>query len=322
MGKPKRRVNPKVTCRVNRDIHILFLTELIKAVNKLEPPWLRNKRGRPPYNSKVVAVICTFMVAFGHTYDSIESELKNPEMQRLIKESFGVDSLPGHSVIQRGMQKLPMKYIRRLNRKVTRRFMKKRLIAIVDASGFRVKTSSGWYDLRIKRKNKRKDYDKLHIVICQRRGVILDFQITGSNEHDSTKLKSLLREISQILRLIGDAGYLSKKNCEIVVRKGAEPVFAIKKNTKAKPEGPTEWVDMVTFAKENEKGWKEIYHVRSFVEAIFSAIKRRFGENLTAIKKRMRRKQLALKVLAYNIKQALYDELAVTLGVPYWIKVS
>ena len=30
--------------------------------------------------------------------------------------------------------------------------------------------------------------------------------------------------------------------------------------------------------------------------------------------------QLALKVLAYNIKQVLYDETAIALGVPYWVE--
>ena len=35
--------------------------------------------------------------------------------------------------------------------KVVRRFRKKKMIVILDATGFRVKTSSGWYDIRIKR---------------------------------------------------------------------------------------------------------------------------------------------------------------------------
>jgi transposase len=101
--------------------------------------------------------------------------------------------------------------------------------------------------------------------------------------------------------------------------KGGKPFFALKKNTTVKESDPYVWKGVVSFARENTGEWEKIYHLRSYVEAIFSAIKRRFGEKLTAIKKRIRRKQLALKVLAYTIKQALYDKTAVTLDVPYWV---
>ena len=42
------------------------------------------------------------------------------------------------------------------------------MIVILDATGFRVKTSSSWYDIRSKRMYRRKDYDQLHIVIDAR----------------------------------------------------------------------------------------------------------------------------------------------------------
>lgn len=76
-----------------------------------------------------------------------------------------------------------------------------------------------------------------------------------------------------------------------------------------KESDPDVWKAMVAFARENTGEWGKIYHLRSYVETIFSAIKTR-----------IRRKQLALKVLAYNIKQMLYDETAIVSGVPYRVE--
>jgi hypothetical protein len=256
------------------------------------------------------------MDAFDHTYDSIESEIKAvPALKSVLK----VGKLPGHSVIHRGKQKLPMKYIRALNKKVVARLRRKGMVIIVDSTGFRVKTSSAWYDIRLKRENKRRDHDKLHIVIEARRGVILDFRITGPYRHDSPRLKQLLRDIDDILRLVGDAGYLSRANCDLAVKKGGKPFFALKKNTKPRAKGSRAWKEMVYFERERKALWDVLYHVRSYVESIIGSVKRRFGSELRAVKVRMRRKTLALRVVAHNIKQSLYDRVARTLGVPYWI---
>ena len=316
MGKPRKRVNPKVTTRVNRDYKRLYLKKLVKVVGQLPAPWGRSPSGRPPHDAKVVATVCAYMDAFGHTYESIEAELK---AMPCLKSVLGVEKLPGHSVIHRGKQKLSMKYIRTVNKKVTARLRRKGMVLVVDSTGFRVKTGSTWYDIRIKRENKRRDHDKLHLVIEIRRGSILDFRITSPYKHDSPRLRALLSDIDEVLRVIGDSGYLSRKNCDIVVEKGGKPFFALKENTISRAKGSRPWKEVVYFAREKGELWKAIYHMRSYVEAVIGALKKRFGSGLRAIKIRMRRKQLALRVLAYNIKQALYDEVAKTLGVPYWI---
>ena len=48
------------------------------------------------------------------------------------------------------------------------------------------------------------------------------------------------------------------------------------------------------------------YHIRSMVEAVFSSIKRCFGPDIKSIKGWLKRRELAIKVLAYNIKRVLY----------------
>ena len=55
----------------------------------------------------------------------------------------------------------------------------------VDSSGFSLKTSSKWFDIRIKRKSTTRDYIKLHIVIDVDTGIILNFTITDWKGSDT-----------------------------------------------------------------------------------------------------------------------------------------
>lgn len=131
MVKAKKGVNPKVTCRTNRKFKKRYMGELLRVIDKLPPPWKINKAGRPPHDPNVVAVLCAYMVAFQLTYNGIESELWL--IGGTIMEHFDIDKLPGHSVVHRGMMRLPMKYIRRRNKRAVRRFRRKKMIVILDA---------------------------------------------------------------------------------------------------------------------------------------------------------------------------------------------
>jgi len=54
----------------------------------------------------------------------------------------------------------------------------------------------------------------------------------------------------------------------------------------------------------------------AIVEAVFSSIKRCLGSDIKSIKGWLKRRELAIKVLAYNIKRVLYIEEAKELGIP------
>jgi len=52
----------------------------------------------------------------------------------------------------------------------------------------------------------------------------------------------------------------------------------------------------------NKDKWMDEYHIRIIVESVFSSIKRCFGPDIKSIKGWLKRRELAIKVLAYNIK--------------------
>ncbi len=317
MGKPKRRVNPKVTSKVDRKLKELTLREAKRYIGKLPPPWTPKKRGRHPiHDARTVAILCLMMVACNLTYDAMAGEMESP----YLKEILGVKRLPSRSILHVGMQKLSQKYVRRFNRLLVKRFLKGGVTVIVDSTGIRLMTSSSWYDIRIGRKNRRRDNAKLHLAILPNRSVIVEYKITGPHRNDSPQLKFLLREIKQLFRVIGDSGYISRKNCNLVVKKNGKPFFKLKSNTTGKSKGSRAWKKMVQFAKQFKDVFDKIYHARSQIEGVNSALKRRYGNFVRAIKRKTRDIALALRVLAYNIKQLLYDRTARHLGVPFWIE--
>lgn len=315
MGVAKKRINPTIKNRVNRRLMRMASRKAKKIVEKLPEPWENKLTGRPPHESKVVVTMCVLKILLRKSYDEMDELADDPRLKKILDK----DKLPGHSVVHRGMKKLSMQYIRLMNKEIAKAFETEIIEVIVDSSGFRLINSSSWYDIRIKRKNERKDNDKLHIICCARTGIILDFRITNWKRHDSPIFKQLIRDLRAIEKAIGDCAYLSINNCKLVIKKGGIPYFYIKRNSTARARHPKPWKEMIRSFFENKEEWLSIYHIRSIIEGIFSSLKKCFGSTVKAVKKRMQKKELALKVVSYNIKQALYNIAARLWDLDLWV---
>jgi transposase len=314
MGSPKKRVQPAITSYVNRNLEKLFIEQLTKIVNKLPEPWSVDPRGEP-HSPRVVLMCLVLKIFWVCTYDGIEAKLKANEVW--LCSLWNVNRLPTHSVIHEAISLVSTKYLRRILRATFKRANKKLTIA-PDSSGFSTKNSSVWFDIRIKRKNKRKDCIKLHIVVDIKRGYVLDFHITDHKKNDCPILKKLLRDIRLIEKLVADAGYLSRENCVLVGERKGKPYIWVKKGCTKKPKNALEWKVMIKCFLRHKGGFKKAYHCRSFVEAVFSSIKRRWNSKLRSVKKWLQRKELTIKVICYNIKEFLYNKRAGQLKIPRW----
>lgn len=305
-----------MTAAVNRDLERLVIENTVKAVNSLPEPWKEAETGRPPHEARNVAVLCVLKAAFNRTYEGIEAYAK---ASSLLKELLG-KQLPTQSVIRRGMKRLPKQCLKRLNRKLTARFRRKGLTVAAGSTGMKLRTSSGWYDIRIKKKGSRKDFEKLHVAGCIETGIIHSFAVTAGRCHDSPQLKELLGVFRKLLKVAGDSGYLSRRNCILVREKGGKPFFRLKCNVTSRAKNSPAWKAMLRLYFTDKDSWLKEYHVRSFVEAIFASIKRRFGNFLRSVLKCMQEKELSLKVVSCNMVRILYAEASKALGLPLWVK--
>jgi transposase len=301
-----------VTAYVNRNLESLFKRTLASVVRELPLPWKPHPLGRRPYDPRVVALCCILRVALRHTYESIEAHLKKDQhLKRLLR----VDRLPGHSVIHRGMERLPLPYIRRVLRKTIWRLRRAGMNVAVDATGFSVTNRSVWFDIRVLRTNSRRDCLKLHIAVDVDTGVIHSFSITGWKIYDSLEFPRLMKELPEVGRVMGDKAYSSHANSQLVADKGGTPYLLFRRTAVAKPKCCPAWQRSFWAFQRDQEAWMAIYHQRSIVEAVFSSIKRTWGSTLRSRKYWNQRRELALKVLAYDVRQVQYNERARVLGV-------
>lgn len=316
MGRPKKRTAPKIAQYVNRNFENLVLNELARIIKKINPPYEANERGRQAHDPRLVAFCLIWKTMFCLTYDGIESSVKMHS--EILKHTFGVMKLPGHSVIHRGMERISMKYIRKVNHRLILRFRRRGMTVAVDSSGFSLSNSSKWFDIRICRTNSRKDSMKLHIVIDVDTGIIHHFTITNWKRNDSKEFAKLVNSLPRIAKVLGDKAYCSRMNCEITSERGGKPYLIFKENATGRSKGSSAWKISFQEFKNNPKAWKDIYHLRSLVESVFSSIKKRWNSHIASINGWFKRRELALKVVCYNVKQVLYNQRAEELGIGLW----
>ena len=211
-----------------------------------------------------------------------------------------------------------MAYLRKVNHHLVFRFRRRGMTVAVDSSGFSLSNSSKWFDIRICRQNSRKDSLKLHIIIDIDTGIIHHFTISDWKRHDSKEFRKLVNSLPKIAKALGDKAYSSRKNCEIVAKRGGEPFLIFKENATGRSKGSSAWKISFQKYKKNPKAWKDIYHLRSIIESVFSSIKKRWNSHIASRKGWHKRRELSLKVLCYNLKQVLYNQRAEELGISLW----
>jgi len=317
MGCAKQRMNPTVANHVNRNFTDLFIREVAKAVHRLPQPWQPKKKGRKGHDPKTVAVGCLLKVGFNETYDGIEARMKDSQ---ILQEMCPV--VPGHSIIHRGMTHLSMKYIRKAMNLVIRFLRRKKMTIATDSSGWSLHQSSVWYDLRIERHGSRRDCLKLHISVDVHTGVVHRFIVTQWNRHDSREFARLLENLPEVDKVLGDSAYSSRANCQLVTDKGGTPYLCFRVNATSRSRGKPGWTVSFRAWKRDPAGWLDVYHLRSIVESVFSSMKRRWGSFLQSRKRWMQKRELALKVFAYNVKQVLMVRYARDRKVPLWVKAN
>jgi len=303
-------------CFVDRRILDLAVRELKNVVFKLPKPWKEANTGRPGYDPRIVAIMCFLKVMFCKTYDSLEAEIsRDPRVKRILNAK----KLPGHSVCHRGMLKLRQSYVRRVNNLLVKSFKRRGLDLTVDSTGFSTRESSEWYDIRIRRKNSKKVFEKLHALCSPENGLIYDYRISDGNAHDSPFFRPMLNSFSEVGKVAADPAYLSRENCQAVADKKGKPYIKPRINVKARSKNHPAWRRMILEFRQHTTKWLNEYHIRSFIESVFRSVKARQEDFLYSLKKRVRRLELAMKVVCYNVRRVLYIRTAEIMRVDLWV---
>ena len=322
MGEPHKRLNPKVESQVNR-ILLNQAMKLLLSIVLLLPIKTSNKRGTKAYDYRDILGLCILRILLRKTYADYEIEMRtDPRICR----AFSMRILPGKSTIQRGMEILSMDLLWQINLLMLKDIMKNKLDILIDSSGIRIFARSIWFCIRIKREISKRECDKVHLAVCADMLLIMNWRITNGRRNDCPFFRILIAPIRMIGYVIADKGYLARVNFQSAFDKGGQGIIPFKKGKKKqsrnKPCGFPAWKFAHDFWTVMNGLYMSIYHRRSRIEAVFSALKKRYGAKLNCSSASMRRKEMSLRLIAYNIRILICARYAEENNLPLYIMVE
>ena len=316
MGEPTVRLNPQIESSIQK-ILLVKAVKLLRSIAFVLPCEEYKKRGVKPYDYRIILVLCILRIFLRKSYADYEIEMRT-DMRICVL--LGLKILPGKSTIQRGMNVFTTKLLMQFNKILIQDVIKRKLNILVDASGIRIIGKSIWYVLRIKNKILHRECDKIHIAVCADLLLILNWRITKWNKNDSPFFKILLAPFKILGIVIADLGYYSRKNMQYVVDKHGAAFIPFKKNAIGNSRGSSAWKFAFNLWKLFRSIFDSIYHQRSKIECVFSSLKRRYGDILFCRTAMMRRKEMALRFISYNLRIILYYQYAIDKNINLWVR--
>lgn len=179
-------------------------------------------------------------------------------------------------------------------------------ISAIDASGFDTCHMSYHYANVWNRQDKRKHrrYLKVSIAIDTDSQYILTQKIRLGPRNDHIDFVPVMKDV-KCNYVVADKGYDSKKNRYFVLR-----------DMKAYPHIPYRKMSGRTYERAGVplKFDKRIYHQRSKVETVFSVIKRKYGSYALSHSYETQKKEVIIKMIAYNIDRKIILSTLVIVG--------
>ena len=317
MGKPNIRLNPQIDSIRNRVLLERGVAILLSVAMLLPAPVERKGKGRRPYDYRLVFVLCLLRILLRKKYADYESEMR---FDKRLMDMLKLTKLPCKSTVHNYSFKYSLSFLTAFNKRLIEAWIKKPADLLIDASGIRLVGRSIWFCIRTKQKIRKKDCDKIHIAVSLCSLLIAEFRITNAKRHDSPFLKKLLQRFKQLGLVIVDKGYSGKKNAEFVAKRNGAFFCPFKKN--ANPSGLNTWAYLYKLWSVFPTVCESIYHQRSKVEAVFSALKNRYGDQLYCTKWYMRRREMAMRFIAYNVRIIIGIQISRERNIPLWVRAK
>src|SRR3989339_201677 len=181
-------------------------------------------------------------------------------------------------------------------------------------------------ELRTKKVIRKRDCNKLHLAVCSDLHLILNWRITAWRRNDSPFFIKILKPFKILGRILADKGYLSRKNFQFCMDRGGCAFIPFKvgkkKPSTASPKSYPAWKFAFNLWSKCNEFYMNIYHQRSNIESVFSVIKKRFGDKVLCRTFSMRSKEIALRLIAYNLKILICYEYANANNIPLWVRAK
>lgn len=190
-------------------------------------------------------------------------------------------------------------------------------IVAPDSTGIQTTSFGAWREVK-HGEQRVKRWLKLHALVGTKTHAVLRAVVGDEYSGDSVQLGPMLREaVAEGFNpsgIVADKGYLARENYELAGSMGIEPLIPFKANTVSNEvnrirgvKNPASWEKAYHLFQANRAEFDQRYHRRSNVESVFSAIKRKFGENIRSKSKIAQVNEVLCKLIAYNLTVVIHE---------------
>ncbi len=182
-----------------------------------------------------------------------------------------------------------------------------------DSTGVQTTSFGSWREEKHGEK-RQKMWLKVHALVGTKTHVIIRAFVGGADSNDSPFFIPLLRDsLGSGFRpsaVVADKGYLSKDNYRVASELGLDAYIPFKSNSvnRSGTHGsPPSWRKAFYMFQANRDVFEQSYHRRSNVESVFSALKRKFGENIRSRTHVAQVNEILCKLIAYNLTVVVHE---------------
>ena len=258
--------------------------------------------GRPKFPPNDLLKALLIQSLHGVSFHRIQSDL------HLAKMLGFINSVPKKSTLSKYMNDPSLTdKLERLIQTCAFSFMNSEDTLIVDSTWFATKMYTGGSKIVHDKANAPLDkVRKVHIGFLPNSKIIAYAKATIGTTHDCPLFKDIVSTVVNngfnIDKLLADAGYLSKANYALCESLGIKGVFInFKSNITGKHPKSKAWRNSFNLYKNEPEVWHENYRYRVLIEALYSAIKKKFLPWLRTNTDTARDNESLLKMLAYNL---------------------
>ena len=253
---------------------------------------------RREFKLSKLTVLLLLKLIFGISYRTLASATNDLQLYRLLE----MKRSPCYKTIQNTMQHLTPGVLIRINQGL---IPKTTPLGGFDSSGMKTHCKGAWVVIRFHKYQHRRDFKKIHLFVDLISKKILYCLVTDGYRSDAKQVKRLLKGCSwlRVDIILADGGYDTRECFHDITRFGAFPGIPVRKNATTKAHGCASRRKAVLAQQKDYEQWKQQtqYTMRCVIEAVFSGLKRRFGEHLFSIKEQFRSVEMWLRTILWNV---------------------
>jgi transposase len=182
-----------------------------------------------------------------------------------------------------------------------------------DSTGIQTTSFGGWREEKHGEK-RHKQWLKVHALVGTKTHVIIRAVVGEADSGDAPQFVPMLtgglEDGFHPSAVVADKGYLSKNNYHVASELGLDAYIPFKSNSVNRSGhhgSPASWRKAFYMFQANRDEFDRNYHRRSNVESVFSALKRKFGENIRSRKPVAQVNEVLCKLIAYNLTVVVHE---------------